>query len=70
MECLQRLEAAIRMEALRLEVDGVEARPVLLDDAVDPSIAAATDGFSRVPMRAAIAHGDEQIDDQALEVRR
>ncbi|MNR48754.1 hypothetical protein D3C85_1680330 [compost metagenome] len=52
--------------ALGLQVDRVETEPVLLDDAVDTTIAAVAGGLGCVLLTAAIAHGDHQIDHQRL----
>ena len=41
---------------LRLEVDAVEAEAVFVDDAVNATVAAATDGAPGVLERAAVAH--------------
>ena len=53
-----------------LYVDHVEAELVFLDDPVNAAIAASAYRLSCVPARASIAHGDQQIDDQALEEGR
>src|SRR5512142_380054 len=52
--------------ALRLNVDGVESQTVLADNTVDPFVPGLADsapGFNPV---AAIAHLEEELDDQVL----
>ena len=50
-----------------MEVDAVEAESVFIDDAVDPAVAAATDGAAGVLAGAAVAHLEEEFDDEAFE---
>lgn len=55
------------LPALRLEIDAIEAEPVFVDDAVDAAIATAADGAAGVLAGAAVAHFEEEFDDEALE---
>ena len=59
----------IRRIALSLNVHAVESEPILVDDAVDSSVAASPELFRGIAMRAAIAHGDEEIDNYPLKKR-
>ena len=52
--------------AFGLEVDAVETEAVFVDDAVDPAVAAAADGTTGVPARAALAHAEEEFDPEAF----
>src|SRR5690606_22697409 len=51
----------------RLHINDVEAERILLDDAVNPAVAGMADSASHLLTAAAIAHRDEQIDDQCFE---
>lgn len=56
--------------ALGLQVDGVEAKPVFLDDAIDTAVAAIAGGLPGLLIAAAISHGHHQIDHQLFEEAR
>src|SRR5262245_20903832 len=53
--------------SLGLDVNYVEAQFVFLDDAVDALVTGLADRFPRVSQRSAIAHANEQLDDESLE---
>ncbi len=52
---------------LGLDVDDVEAQPVLLDDSVDSAITRPSNGPPRILSRASITHSDQEIDYELLE---
>ena len=56
--------------AFGLQIDGVQAEPVFVDDAIDAAITAAADGAARFFAAAAVAHFDHELNDKALKVRR
>jgi len=53
--------------ALRLQVHAVEAELVLADHAVDATVPGAAEMLAGVGARAAVAHGQQQVDDEPLE---
>src|SRR5689334_16560203 len=55
------------LPSLRLDINRVQPKPILFDDAVNTLIPAAPDCFSSILPRAAISHFHEQLDDQTLE---
>ena len=62
--------ANVPFPAFRLDVDCIKAKLVLLDDSIDSTVATFADGPSRVLTRATLPHGDQQINNQALEEGR
>ena len=55
---------------LGLDIDDIESERVFLDHTVDAAVARPTDGLTHLRPAAAVAHGNQQIDDQPLEESR
>src|ERR1019366_3928274 len=53
-----------------LEVDAVEAKAVLVNDAVDPLVAAAANGLAGIDAGAAVAHFNQEFDDETFKKGR
>src|SRR5215813_8049227 len=55
---------------LRLDVDDVEAKGILVDDAIDAAVACSAYASTRVSPGTAISHREKKVDDDFLEERR
>src|ERR1700722_9627829 len=60
----------VGIEPLCLNVNDVEAEFVLLDDAIDTSVADPAKRSAHLDSSAAVAHTHQEIDDEAFEERR
>ena len=58
------------LPSLGLHINDIEPKTIFLDDAVDAAISCLTNRLACVGPLAAIAHGDQNIDHQALEEGR
>ena len=57
------------LPSLRLDVDGVESKTVLVNDSVDASIPGTANRASCVSMCPSISHRYQEVDDELLEER-
>ena len=58
------------LPSLGLHINDIEPKTIFLDDAVDAAVSCLTNRLACVDPLAAIAHGDQNIDHQALEEGR
>lgn len=56
--------------ALGLNVYGIQSKSILINDAVDASVATSTYSATRILTGTTVTHGHEKIDYQTLEKRR
>lgn len=63
-------DAIAGIPALGLKVDRIEPERIFVDDAVNPAVAAATDGLTRILPGAAVTHFHKQIHDEPFKPLR
>jgi len=56
-----------RVPALRLQIDDIKPEPVLFDNPVDSTVTAPTNRLPGILHCPAVAHLDEQLDNETLE---
>ena len=55
------------LPTLRLNIDGLKAESILLDDSVDAPVPASAYGPAGIFVGSAVPHGQKEVDDELLE---
>ncbi len=69
-KCLNRWASNRLIPAFGLDIDHVESEAIFIDDAVDTAIPTSANGLTGIDARTAVAHRNEEIDDELLKKAR